>query len=146
MIRVGLTRIPVSHKNRDDIVGILDVETDSLDRKIKVRGMVEKPPAGEAPSNLAVIGRYILTPQVMDTLEDARAGAGGEIQLTDAIAAEIRHGRSVHGYRFEGQRFDCGSKSGFLQATVSFALTRDDLRDEFADFLSETVPLVRAAE
>ena len=126
--------------------GILDVETESIDGKIAVRGMVEKPPMGTAPSNLAVIGRYILTPDVLDTLNYTKTGAGGEIQLTDAIAAEIDNGRQVHGYRFEGQRFDCGSKAGFLQATVSFALARSDLNDEFARFLGEIVPLVRAAE
>ena len=126
--------------------GILDVETESMDGKIRVRGMVEKPASGTAPSNLAVIGRYILTPDVMNTLDDAKIGAGGEIQLTDAIAEEICQGRPVHGYRFEGQRFDCGSKAGFLQATVSFALARPDLNDEFAKFLGDIVPLVRAAE
>ena len=108
--------------------------------------MVEKPAPGQAPSNLAVIGRYILTPDVLSNLNKAKSGAGGEIQLTDAIAAEIDNGRPVHGYRFEGQRFDCGSKAGFLQATVSFALARSDLNEEFARFLSEIVPLVRAAE
>lgn len=126
--------------------GILDVETESMDGKIGVRSMVEKPKKGSAPSNLAVIGRYILTPDVMATLDNAKVGAGGEIQLTDAIAAEIEAGRKVHGYRFEGQRFDCGSKAGFLQATVSFALGRHDLNEEFAKFLSEIVPLARAAE
>lgn len=126
--------------------GILDAESDSLSRKIAVRGMVEKPPAGEAPSDLAVIGRYILTPDVMNTLDEAKTGAGGEVQLTDAIAAEIASERPVHGYRFEGERFDCGSKAGFLQATVSFALARSDLNEEFARFLGDIVPVARAAE
>lgn len=126
--------------------GILDVASESMDGKIRVNGMVEKPARGEAPSNLAVIGRYILTPDVMNNLNEAKIGTGGEIQLTDAIAAEISAGRPVHGLRFEGQRFDCGSKAGFLQATVSFALARPDLSDEFASFLGDIVPLVRAAE
>ncbi|MEO0946502.1 MAG: UTP--glucose-1-phosphate uridylyltransferase, partial [Pseudomonadota bacterium] len=126
--------------------GILDVASESMDGKIRVNGMVEKPARGEAPSNLAVIGRYILTPDVMNTLNEAKIGAGGEIQLTDAIAAEITADRPVHGLRFEGQRFDCGSKAGFLQATVSFALARPDLSEEFASFLGDIVPLVRAAE
>ena len=126
--------------------GILDAESDSISRKLKVRGMVEKPPMGEAPSNLAVIGRYILTPDVMNTLDNGKVGAGGEVQLTDAIAHEIDEGRGVYGYKFRGERFDCGSKAGFLQATVSFALARDDLRDEFSQFLNETVPVARAAE
>ena len=126
--------------------GILDPKTDTMNREVPVRGMVEKPAPGEAPSNLAVIGRYILTPEVMNTLDNAKSGAGGEVQLTDAIAEEIVAGRPVHGYRFEGQRFDCGSKAGFLQATVSFALARDDLKDEFSGFLNEIVPVAHAAE
>ena len=101
--------------------------------------MVEKPPADKAPSNLAVIGRYILPPTVLDTLSHVGSGAGGEIQLTDAIAREIEEGRPVSGFRFDGRRFDCGSKAGYLQATVAFALEREDLRDELAAFLRETV-------
>lgn len=126
--------------------GILDAQSDVVSRKMPVRGMVEKPPVGKAPSNLAVIGRYILTPDVMNTLDEGKAGAGGEVQLTDAIAEEINCGRPVHGYRFEGERFDCGSKAGFLKATVSFALGRPDLKDEFSQFLNEIVPVARAAE
>ena len=126
--------------------GILDAESDAISRKLPVRGMVEKPPAGEAPSNLAVIGRYILSPDVMNTLHEAKAGAGGEVQLTDAIAEEIVQNRPVHGYRCEGERFDCGSKAGFLQATVSFALARPELKDELSSFLNEIVPVARAAE
>ena len=126
--------------------GILDAQADIVSRKMLVRGMVEKPPLGTAPSNLAVIGRYILTPDVMNTLDEGKAGAGGEVQLTDAIAEEIVRGRPVHGYRFEGERFDCGSKAGFLQATVSFALSRPDLKGEFSQFLNEIVPVARAAE
>ncbi|MEL7463205.1 MAG: UTP--glucose-1-phosphate uridylyltransferase GalU [Pseudomonadota bacterium] len=115
-------------------------------RLVEMKGMVEKPKAEEAPSNLAVIGRYILTPRVMKNLDAMKAGAGGEIQLTDAIADEIKVGRSVHGYRFEGTRYDCGSKAGYLQATVAFALARPDLRDEFAGFLRDAVEQDMAAE
>ena len=125
--------------------GVLDVARD-MGQLVSVKGMVEKPKAGTAPSNLAVIGRYILTPQVMHHLDRIRSGAGGEIQLTDAIAAEIEDGASVYGYRFRGQRFDCGSKAGFLQATVAFGLSRDDLRDEFGQFLQEMMALRKAAE
>ena len=110
------------------------------------RSSDEKPKAHEAPSNLAVIGRYILTPKIMENLNARKSGAGGEIQLTDAIAAEIRASNNVYGFRFRGQRFDCGSKAGFLQATVAFGLARDDLRDEFAAFLQEMVGLRKAAE
>jgi UTP--glucose-1-phosphate uridylyltransferase len=77
-----------------------------------------------------VIGRYILSPQVMSNLNKIKSGAGGEIQLTDAIAREIETSDNVYGFRFRGQRFDCGSKAGFLQATVAFGMARDDLRDE----------------
>jgi UTP--glucose-1-phosphate uridylyltransferase len=125
--------------------GILDVEP-AAGPVARVRGMVEKPAPGTAPSNLAVIGRYILTPSVMGHLDRIRAGAGGEIQLTDAIAEEIRQGRPVHGLRFSGQRFDCGSKAGFLQATVAFGLAREDLRDELGAYLDGLKPAVRAAE
>jgi UTP--glucose-1-phosphate uridylyltransferase len=102
---------------------------------VSVKGMVEKPRPEDAPSTLAIIGRYILTPQILNHLDAIKAGAGGEIQLTDAIAKEIEERDNVHAYRFRGQRFDCGSKSGFLQATVAFGLARPDLQDEFADYL-----------
>lgn len=125
--------------------GVLDVEGED-GRVVLARGMVEKPPVEEAPSNLAVIGRYILTPSVMENLGRIPRGAGGEIQLTDAIARELDEGRKVYGYRFDGQRFDCGSKAGFLQATVAFGLARDDLRDEFARYLAEITAMRSAAE
>lgn len=130
---------------RTSSYGILDGQSNG-GALVPVRGMVEKPKVEDAPSNLAVIGRYILTPDVLETLNKQKSGAGGEIQLTDAIAAEINAGRKVHGLKFEGQRFDCGSKAGFLQATVSFALARDELQDEFAAYLREISPLIRAAE
>jgi UTP--glucose-1-phosphate uridylyltransferase len=125
--------------------GVLDVAED-MGALVRARGMVEKPAPGTSPSNLAVIGRYILTPHVMDTLNQKKRGAGGEIQLTDAIAQEIEEGRDVFGFRFDGTRYDCGSKQGYLQATVAFGLARDELRDEFAAFLNETVAMKRAAE
>ena len=125
--------------------GILDVKED-LGALVSVRGMVEKPPVDTAPSNLAVIGRYILTPAVLRNLDRIKAGSGGEIQLTDAIAEEIALSDNVYGFRFRGQRFDCGSKAGFLQATVAFALARPDLRDEFQQFLNEMTVARRAAE
>ncbi|PKP84763.1 MAG: UTP--glucose-1-phosphate uridylyltransferase [Alphaproteobacteria bacterium HGW-Alphaproteobacteria-2] len=130
---------------RTDAYGILDADED-MGTLVSVRGMIEKPAPGQAPSNLAVIGRYILTPPVMRHLNRMRAGAGGEIQLTDAIASVIGAGGKVFGYRFRGQRFDCGSKAGFLQATVAFGLARDDLRDDFAEYLREITALGRAAQ
>lgn len=123
--------------------GVLDVK-DDMGSTVSVKGMVEKPAPGTEPSNLAVIGRYILDPAVMKNLNQMKSGAGGEIQLTDAIADEIGTERGVYGYRFAGQRFDCGSKAGFLQATISFGLSRDDLRDELQEYLDE-LSAVRAA-
>jgi UTP--glucose-1-phosphate uridylyltransferase len=124
---------------RTSSYGILDVEnTDG--NLLEVRSMVEKPSAGEAPSNLAVIGRYILAPSVLKNLDQMKRGAGGEIQLTDAIAEDLEQNRKVYGYRFQGQRFDCGSKSGFLQATVAYGLARPELRDDLADYLKSIVP------
>lgn len=125
--------------------GVLDIKED-MGTVVATKGMVEKPPANEAPSNLAVIGRYILSPKIMQNLNKIDRGAGGELQLTDAIARELEEGRDVYGYRFRGQRFDCGSKAGFLQATVAFGLARDDLRDEFSTYLDELVSLRNAAQ
>ncbi len=125
--------------------GVLDIKED-MGALVSVKGMVEKPKAAEAPSNLAVIGRYILTPAVMENLNRQKAGAGGEIQLTDAIAQEIKASGNVYGYRFRGQRFDCGSKAGFLQATVAFGLARPELHDEFAEFLTDMTSVRKAAE
>ena len=124
--------------------GVLDIAED-MGSLVSVKGMVEKPKAEDAPSNLAVIGRYILTPDVLRNLDDHSTGAGGEIQLTDAIAKEI-NGSSVYGYRFDGRRYDCGSKAGYLQATVAFGLERDELRDEFLHFLNDIVAVGKAAE
>ena len=125
--------------------GILDVDL-SVGPVLRVKGMVEKPRPEAAPSNLAVIGRYVLTPDVLGHLDRKQTGAGGEIQLTDAIAEEIRHGRRVSGFRFNGERFDCGSKSGFLQATVAFGLAREELRDEFEVYLRNSIGTRKAAE
>ena len=125
--------------------GVIDVKED-FGSMVSVKGLVEKPPADEAPSNLAVIGRYILTPKIMQNLNKIKTGSGGEIQLTDAIDAEMREGRDVFGYRFRGQRFDCGSKAGFLQATVAFGLARDDLREEFGSYLHELMSMQQAAQ
>jgi len=114
--------------------GIIDIDS-TVGATMRVKGMVEKPKPDVAPSNMAVIGRYILSPRVLKNLDTVEAGAGGEIQLTDAIAREIGASNDVYGFRFKGRRFDCGSKPGYLQATVAFGLARPDLRDEFLDFL-----------
>ncbi len=125
--------------------GLLDVAED-MGSLLKINGMVEKPEPEDAPSNLAVIGRYILTPDVLRNVSTLKKGAGGEIQLTDAIAMEIENGSDVFGFRFDGQRYDCGSKSGFLQATIAFALERPELRDDLMDFMVETVAMQKAAQ
>ena len=125
--------------------GILDIKED-MGSIVSTKGMVEKPAPGQAPSNLAVIGRYILTPTVLQKLNKKTPGAGGEIQLTDAIDAARADGEEVYGFRFRGQRFDCGSKAGFLQATVAFALARDDLRDELESYLCDIVHSRQAAQ
>lgn len=133
------------HPDRTSSYGILDVADDQGDL-VRIRGMVEKPKTENAPSNLAVIGRYILSPHVLKNLSALKSGANGEIQLTDAIAAEIHQERNVYGYRFHGQRFDCGSKSGFLQATVAFGLAREDLRDDLNAYLRDIMQVDRAAQ
>jgi UTP--glucose-1-phosphate uridylyltransferase len=125
--------------------GVLDVSED-MGAIVSVRGMVEKPKAGEAPSNLAVIGRYILSPRVLGNLNKIKAGSGGEIQLTDAIAEEAKEPGQVYGFRFRGQRYDCGSKAGFLQATVAFGLARPDLRAEFSSYLFDLMAMQKAAQ
>ena len=125
--------------------GVLDIKED-MGSMVSVNGMVEKPEAGSEPSNLAVIGRYILSPHVLKNLNTIKSGAGGEIQLTDAIAQEIGTDREVYGYRFRGQRFDCGSKSGFLQATVAFGLSRPELREDLHAYLSDVMATEKAAE
>ncbi|OSP54760.1 UTP--glucose-1-phosphate uridylyltransferase GalU [Pseudoruegeria sp. SK021] len=125
--------------------GVLDVKEDH-GSIVSVKGMVEKPDADKAPSNLAVIGRYILTPSVLDNLNKMKTGAGGEIQLTDAIADQIDTEEGVYGFRFRGQRFDCGSKSGYLQATVAFGLAREELSEEFSMFLREYLGMQNAAQ
>lgn len=125
--------------------GVLDIDQD-MGSVVSVKGMVEKPKLGDAPSNLAVIGRYILTPKVMQNLNRIKQGVGGEIQLTDAIAEECKTPGAVFGFRFRGQRYDCGSKAGFLQATVAFGLARPDLNVEFAAYLHDMLAQQKAAQ
>ena len=132
-------------QDKTSAYGVLDVKED-MGALVSVKGMVEKLKAEEAPSNLAVINRYILPPNVLSNLEKTEAGSVGEIQLTDAIAEDIKSERGVYGYRFRGQRFDCGSKAGFLQATVAFGLARDDLRGEFSQFLDQMSATKNAAQ
>lgn len=127
---VAVMDVPREHTQR---YGVLDVVED--DGKLaRAQGLVEKPKPEVAPSTLSVIGRYILQPEVFRELDQHTAGAGGEIQLTDAIAATIAE-VGFHGLRFEGTRFDCGSKEGFLEATLAFALDREDLGGAMREML-----------
>jgi UTP--glucose-1-phosphate uridylyltransferase len=97
--------------------------------------MVEKPPVNEAPSNMAVLGRYIITPEIFELLEHTNPGAGGEIQLTDGLRSLLKI-QPVYAYNIEGRRYDVGDKEGFLEATVEYALRRSELREEFLDYLT----------
>jgi UTP--glucose-1-phosphate uridylyltransferase len=103
-------------------------------RLYRIHNMVEKPKPAEAPSNLAIIGRYVLTPDIFHSIESIEPGSGGEIQLTDAMKHLLRS-RPIYGYKFEGKRFDAGDKMGFLKATVEFALARHDYGSAFRDYL-----------
>src|SRR5437868_4153693 len=118
--------------------GAIDAEpvahNGSHNRVYRIRDMVEKPKQGEAPSNLAIIGRYVLTPEIFDSIGSVEPGKGGEIQLTDALK-HLSHTRPIYAYRFEGTRYDAGDKLGFLKATVEFALRRHDLGGPFREYL-----------
>jgi UTP--glucose-1-phosphate uridylyltransferase len=115
--------------------GVVAAEAvDAGGRVFRVRDLVEKPKAEEAPSNLAIIGRYILTPEVFEAIEATPPGRGGEIQLTDGLKHLLRS-RPIYGVKFDGKRFDAGDKLGFLQATVEFALKREDLGGSFREYL-----------
>ena len=118
--------------------GVVDAEPAEMSgadgRLYRIRNLVEKPKPDEAPSNLAIVGRYILTPEIFASLEQTEPGRGGEIQLTDGLKNLLRS-RPIYGYRFEGKRYDAGDKLGFLKATVEFALDRKDLGTEFRAYL-----------
>lgn len=132
---VALMEVP---KEQISAYGVVDAEpiTDVSGggRLYRIRNLVEKPKAEDAPSNLAIIGRYVLTPEVFDSLEAIEPGSGGEIQLTDGLKHVLRS-RPIYGFRFEGTRYDAGDKQGFLRATVEFALKRHDLGADFRSYL-----------
>jgi UTP--glucose-1-phosphate uridylyltransferase len=113
---------------------------------VSINGIVEKPQNHIAPSNLAIIGRYILTPTVMKNLHERKSNVDGEVQLTDAIVGTLEDSENVYGFRFEGQRFDCGSKAGYLRTCIAFSLSSNELRDDFYNFLRELVYSSKAAE
>jgi UTP--glucose-1-phosphate uridylyltransferase len=117
--------------------GIVTPGTDN-GHLVEVKGLVEKPKPEDAPSNIAVVGRYIIQPSVFDALTLQERGASNEIQLTDALAKQIG-GAPFHGVRFSGERFDCGSKLGFLQANLAFGLNHPDMSDGLRDWISKRV-------
>ena len=129
---VAVTEVPRDQTNK---YGILDIGSDD-GRLVEVRGLVEKPKPADAPSNLSIIGRYVLTPEVMTYLSRQERGAGNEIQLTDAMAHMIGQ-VPFHGLRYEGIRFDCGDKLGFLEAQIAYALKRPEMAPAVRAFLKK---------
>jgi UTP--glucose-1-phosphate uridylyltransferase len=129
---VAAVEVPPDQTNR---YGILETSTDDGEL-VGVTGLVEKPKPEDAPSNLSIIGRYVLMPEVIGHLSRMERGAGNEVQLTDAMAKMIGHS-PLHGLRFKGERFDCGDKIGFLEAQIAFGLARSDLASEVRSFLKK---------
>lgn len=134
---VGVQKVPLEDVSKYGIVEI-SKDYEPKGRLYKLSNMVEKPSIGEAPSQMAVLGRYILTPEIFPILETQEPGRGGEIQLTDAIR-RLMCKQTVYAYDFVGKRYDVGDKLGFIQATVDFALDREDLRPQVIKFLKEKV-------
>jgi len=134
---VALMEVP---RENISAYGVVDAEPvahhGGKDRLYRIRNLVEKPKPADAPSNLAIIGRYVLTPEVFQSIEAIEPGSGGELQLTDGLKHMLRS-RPIYGYRFEGTRYDAGDKLGFLKATVEFALKRHDLGEAFRDYLKK---------
>jgi UTP--glucose-1-phosphate uridylyltransferase len=132
---LALMEVPKDHISAYGVVDAEPVEhKGGSGRLFRIRSLVEKPKVEDAPSNLAIIGRYILTPEIFKSIESIEPGRGGEIQLTDALKHLLRT-RPIYGFKFEGTRFDAGDKLGFLRATVEFALKRHDLGDGFRKYL-----------
>ncbi|EOR24668.1 UTP-glucose-1-phosphate uridylyltransferase [Clostridium sartagoforme AAU1] len=128
---LGVQTVNQEDVNKYGIVDGIHIE----DRVYKVKKLVEKPAIEEAPSNVAILGRYIITPQIFDILQNTKPGKGGEIQLTDALQTLIEN-EAMYAYNFEGKRYDVGDKLGFLQATVEYALKREELREPFIEYLT----------
>ncbi len=127
--QASIVAVQKIHPEETKKYGIVDVPN-SDDMLIAIRNIIEKPTPKEAPSNLGVVGRYILTPRIFTLLETTHKGSGGELQLTDAIAKLLRE-EAVYAYQFQGKRYDCGSKLGYLEATVAYALKHPELSEEF---------------
>ncbi|MDK0933374.1 UTP--glucose-1-phosphate uridylyltransferase GalU [Clostridium perfringens] len=128
---LGVQTVPQSHVSKYGIVDGKYIEG----KVYKVKGLVEKPSVEEAPSNVAILGRYIVTPRIFDILENTKPGKGGEIQLTDALL-ELMGQEAMYAYDFDGRRYDVGDKLGFLEATVEYALRRPELREGFIEYLN----------
>ncbi|MEH7376648.1 MULTISPECIES: UTP--glucose-1-phosphate uridylyltransferase GalU [Bacillaceae] len=133
---IGVQSVPDDETHRYGIVEPLD----QVGRRYQINNLVEKPKAGTAPSNLAILGRYILTPEIFMFLEQQETGAGGEIQLTDAIQ-KLNQIQRVFAYDFEGKRYDVGEKSGFVKTTIEFALQEPTLRKEILAFMEEIIKM-----
>lgn len=129
---LGVEKVPLEYTEKYGIVSSDPVE----ERLSRVKSIVEKPKPAEAPTNLAVVGRYILTPRIFELLESTKRGAGGEIQLTDAIAALLKE-EQVLAYEFKGKRYDCGSKLGYLKASIDYALMHEELAEDFCQYLQK---------
>ena len=127
---LGVQKVKKEDVSKYGIVDGIFIE----DRVYKVKDLVEKPVFEEAPSDIAILGRYIITPQIFDILKNTTPGKGGEIQLTDALK-KLREEEAIYAYNFEGQRYDVGDKLGFLQANIEFALKKPELRDNFIKYL-----------
>lgn len=142
--------IEIYEKYKTTIVGVQEVPKEDVykygivdgkyieDRVYEIKNLIEKPAIQDAPSNLAILGRYIINPAIFDILEETKPGKGGEIQLTDALKVLAQH-EAMYAYIFEGRRYDVGDKQGFLEATVEYALRREDLREGFLQYLVEIV-------
>jgi UTP--glucose-1-phosphate uridylyltransferase len=131
---IGVQTVEHNQTNR---YGIIDPATKE-DRRYQVNNFVEKPALGTAPSNLAIMGRYLLTPEIFGLLENQETGAGGEIQLTDAIQ-KLNETQKVYAYDFEGKRYDVGEKLGFVKTTIDFALEHDEIRDSILEYMGSLV-------
>jgi UTP--glucose-1-phosphate uridylyltransferase len=138
---IGVKQVPDNETHRYGIIDPLEQHG----RRYQVRQFVEKPAPGTAPSNLAIMGRYILTPEIFLFLEKQEAGAGGEIQLTDAIQ-KLNEIQRVFAYEFEGKRYDVGEKIGFIKTTIEFALQHDELRDDLIQFMEKILNDVKVEE
>ncbi|NOX32761.1 MAG: UTP--glucose-1-phosphate uridylyltransferase GalU [Deltaproteobacteria bacterium] len=134
-LRASIAAVMEVDKDQTDKYGILDAQKVEEDI-VRIDDMVEKPKPGDAPSNLAIIGRYILTPKIFDYLGKKKKGAGGEIQLTDAMKTLLKE-QPIYGYKFHGKRFDCGDKAGFQMANLAFALERPNIREKLIKFIQE---------